>query len=94
MTAASAFMTAAGMSAFMIMMMAFRIRIIGQISFKEGSHLCIRISAGAGIQTDARFCQRIFRAGPDTAADEHIHIKSFQKAYQSAMAASIGIYHL
>ena len=73
----AAFMTMAVMPVFMVVMMTFRIRIVGKIALQEGSHLSVRVAAGPGIKLYARLGQRVLGSGPDTAADEHVHAPFF-----------------
>ena len=75
------------------MMAAFYIRIIIQLSCKEGCYRCVRIAGHAAIELDACRCQRHLGSAADTAADQNIRLQSLQHTCQRAMTAAIGIYH-
>lgn len=78
----------------MLMMAALDIRVILQRTGQERLNCRVCVALHAAEQTDIGFCQRHLRAAADAAADQRIHALCRQKARQSAMTATVGIYNL
>ena len=87
-------MFVAAVSALAVMMVALRLRIIGQHAAQERLHALVRAAVHARIQLNAGRRQRRARAAADAAADQGVHALRLQKSGQRAVAFALHAHNL
>ena len=80
--------------AVMLMVIAPGIRIVFQMTFRQGSGCFIRRALYARIQLHTRLSQRHLSAHADAATDQGISVNGLQETSEGTVAAAVGIHHL
>lgn len=78
----------------MSVMIATNIRVITEITREQSIHSFVRAAGYTSVKPDSGFLQRRLCTCTNSAADQRIHFQIRKQYRQSAVAASVGTYHL
>ena len=84
----------AGTLMMVAMMIAMRIRIVFQVTFRECLCRSVRGSLHTGVKLNARVGQRHLGTHTNPAADQSVDFGCLQETGQCAVAASVSVYNL
>ena len=84
------FPVAAGMAFAVAVVRAGGVRVIGERAAQQRLDGCVRVSARAAVQADARLVERHPRSAADPSADEDLRALLPQEGRQRAVAAPVG----
>ena len=85
----SVFSASAGVSALVVVMVAFGVRIVVQRTLQESLDLLASVSECSGIDLDALIHEHVPRSAADASADECLNTHSFEVSCQGSVSESV-----